>query len=290
MAAGHNPGFVRDARSIGAEGHIVSASFYDAQVLTFLLRQNVAEDAALFAFEIVASGAEFVEDAARHEGGRGQLGCGVLEFLSGFLAMILENADVLEPAVALQILNPLRGQAQELFDFEIARIPEMAVVAGIFDQNFVSADRSHAIVEAVGAAGRLAFDVVERMRMDDRARRPCAAIHAGQVGDDMSWLGGRAAKPAGLGAWSRLDDLVTGDHPGTGDGIFTEFHGVRRAKSTRRVKWSICNLRFVICNLKAYSSSGRHFPDLSMQRIANYQITNYKLQITYSLCPSPRRR
>src|ERR1035441_11091229 len=107
MAAGHNPGFVRDARSIGAEGHIVSASFYDAQVLTFLLRQNVAEDSALFAFEIVASGAEFVEDAARHEGGRGQLGCGVLEFLSGFLAMILENADVLEPAVALQILNPL---------------------------------------------------------------------------------------------------------------------------------------------------------------------------------------
>jgi hypothetical protein len=38
----------------------------------------------------------------------------VLEFLSGALAVILENADVLEPAVALQILNSLRGQTQEL--------------------------------------------------------------------------------------------------------------------------------------------------------------------------------
>ena len=54
--------------------------------------------------------------------------------------MILENADVLEPAVALQILNSLRGQAQKLLDFEVARIPEMAVVAGIFEQDFVRAD------------------------------------------------------------------------------------------------------------------------------------------------------
>src|ERR1019366_3476137 len=183
MAAGHNPGFVRDARSIGAEGHVVSANFEDAQALTLLLRQNVAEDAALFALVIVASSAEFVEDAARHENGCGQLGSGVVEFLSGSLAVILENADVLEPAVALQILNPQRGQTQELFDFDVARIPDMAVVAG-----------------------RLAFDVVKRMRMDDGARRPRAAIQAGQVGDDMGRLGGGAAKTAVLGTWSRLDD------------------------------------------------------------------------------------
>src|ERR1039458_2005060 len=250
MAARHNPGFVRGARSIGAEGDVVSANFDDAQVLTLLLRQNIAEDAALFALEIVASGAEFVEDAARHESGCGQLGSGVIEFLSGFRAVILEDADVLEPAVALQILNPQGGQAQELCDFEVGCIPDMAVVAGIFDQNFVSADRSHAVVEAVGAAGSLAFDVVERMGVDDGARRPCAAIRTGQVGNDLGGLGGRTAKPAGLGAWSRLDDIVAGDHPGTGDGIFAEFHDDKENKSAEPSQIRICNLYLVICNLK----------------------------------------
>jgi hypothetical protein len=104
--------------------------------------------------------------------------------------VILENADVLEAAVALQILNAQRGQTQKLFDFGVARIPEMAVVARIFQQNFVSAHRSHAVVEAVAAARRFAFDVVERMGMDDGTRRPGAAIHAGQVGDDLRGLGG----------------------------------------------------------------------------------------------------
>src|ERR1700674_1059893 len=164
MTARHNPGFIRDTRSIGAEGYVVSAIFDDAKGLILLLGQNVAEDATLFALEIVASGAEFVEDAARHESGCGQLRCGVFKFLSRRLAVILENADVLEPAVALQILNPQRGQTQALFDFDVARTPEIAVVVGIFEQNFMSADRSHAVVETVAAAGRLAFHVVERAR------------------------------------------------------------------------------------------------------------------------------
>src|ERR1700674_4517473 len=133
MAARHNPGFIRDARSIGAEGHVVSAIFDDPQALMLLLGQNVAEDATLFALEIVASGAEFIEDATRHESGCGQLRRGMVEFLSGALAVILENADVLEPAVALQILNPHRSQTKKLFNFQIARVPDVAVMAGILD-------------------------------------------------------------------------------------------------------------------------------------------------------------
>src|SRR5216683_133293 len=187
MAARHDPGLVRDAWSIRAEGHVVSSRFDDAQVLTLLLRQNVAEDAALFALEVLASGAEFVADAARHENSCRQLGSGVVEFLSRGLAVILENADVLESAIALQILNPLRGQTQELFHLDVTGIPDMAIVAGILQQNFVSAHRSHAVVESVAAAGRLAFAMVQGLGMDQRARRPRAAIHAGQVGDDMGW-------------------------------------------------------------------------------------------------------
>src|ERR1039457_6541957 len=109
MAARHNPGFIRRARGLGGEGHLGSRGFPDAQVLPLLLRQNVAEDAALFTLEIVASGAELVKDAARHESGCRELRGRVLEFLAGSLAVVLENADVLEAAVALQILNSQRG-------------------------------------------------------------------------------------------------------------------------------------------------------------------------------------
>src|SRR5260370_30484452 len=79
-------------------------------------------------------------------------------------------------------------------------------------------------------SGRLAFDVVQGLRMDDRPRRPRAAIHSGQGGDDIGLVGGRATKPAGLGAWRGLADIVAGDHPGTGDGIFAQFHGSKESK------------------------------------------------------------
>src|SRR6266446_1194757 len=277
MAARHDPGLVRDARSVGAESHVVSSRFHDTQVLTFFLRQNVAEDAALFALEVFASGAKFVEDAAWHKNGCRQLGSGVVEFLPGCLAVILENADVLESAVALQILNPQRGQAQELFDFDVGGIPDMAVVAGIFQQNFVSAHRSHAVIESVAAARRLAFDVVQGLWMDQRARRPRAAIHAGQVGDDMGWVGGSTTKGAHFGARREFADVVAGDHPGTGDGIFAQFHGSKKNKI-------ICNLQLVICNLKSFC--GRSSIELQIRRL---QITNQKFPMSEPTTPLMRQ-
>src|SRR5450755_4631187 len=134
MAARHDPGFVRHARSKWAKGRVVTANFEDAQVLLFLLRQDVTENAALFAFEILASGAKFVEHATRHKSGCGQLGSRVLELLPCGLAMILEDADVLEAGVALQVLKPRSGQTQKLFRLCVARIPEMSIVARIFEQ------------------------------------------------------------------------------------------------------------------------------------------------------------
>ena len=85
-------------------------------------------------------------------------------------------------------------------------------------------------VVTADAAGRFAFDVVERVGMNDGTRRPRAPIHAGQRGDDLSWFGGWPAKPAGLRPWRGLDDIVTGNHPGPSDRIFAKFHGLRRTK------------------------------------------------------------
>ena len=66
-------------------------------------------------------------------------------------AVIFENADVLEAGVALQILNAQRGQTQKLFHFGVARIPEMAVMTWVLQQNLVRAHRPHAVVEAIAA-------------------------------------------------------------------------------------------------------------------------------------------
>ena len=72
MAARQDPGFIRNARRVGTERDKVSAHFKDAHLLTLFLRNDVAEDAALFALIVIAAGAKFVEHAARHESGRGQ--------------------------------------------------------------------------------------------------------------------------------------------------------------------------------------------------------------------------
>src|SRR3984885_3614286 len=236
MAARHDPGFIRHARSKRAKRHVISTSLDDAQPLPLLLRQNVAEDAALFALVIVAPGTQFVENAARHKRGRGQLRSGVIKLLSRSRAMVLENADVLKAAVPLQVLYARRGQTQKLLHLGVAPIPQMAVVARILQQYLMRADRPPAVIETVAAPRRFAFDVIKRMRMDHRARRPRAAVQPRQCGDHLRGFGGGTAKPASLRSRSGIDDIVTGNHPRTGDGIFAEFHAVRRTKE------------FVICN------------------------------------------
>jgi len=129
-------------------------------MLLQLLGDNVAEDAALLLFEVLAPGPQFVEHPARHKRGRGQLGVGVFELLAGAGSVVLEDADVFEAAVALQVLDALRGQEQELSDFGVAGLPHLPVVARILDQHFVRPQRAHAVINAVTAAAGFALQVV----------------------------------------------------------------------------------------------------------------------------------
>ena len=81
-----------------------------------------------FCLEVVAAGAQFIEHAARNKRGRGELRSGMLEFLPGIDSVILEDADVLEARIALEVLNALRRQQQELLDLGVAGVPQLAVV------------------------------------------------------------------------------------------------------------------------------------------------------------------
>ena len=103
-------------------------------------------------------------------------------------------------------------------------------MAGIFDQHFVRADRRHAVVEAVAAARRVAFNVVERSR-DGPPRAPTMAapgapewwrsIAAGAVKSGQK-------RQTEFGTRSGFGDVVSGDDPGAGDRIFAKFHGIRK--------------------------------------------------------------
>src|SRR5580658_3836226 len=98
------------------------------------------------------------------------------EFLPGVWPEILEEADVLDAWIVLQVHDALGGQSQELPDLVVAGLPEMPVVPGIFHQNFMSADGTHAIIDAVATAVGLAFNVVQRRGMHHRARGPTRSV------------------------------------------------------------------------------------------------------------------
>ena len=94
----------------------VAAKLHHPQVLLHFLRNDVAEHATLFALKYSRAGAQFVEHAARHEGGCGKLRSRMLKLLPRAASVILEDADILEAPVAFKILNALRGQQQELLN------------------------------------------------------------------------------------------------------------------------------------------------------------------------------
>ncbi len=237
VGAGQNPGFVRHAWSVRAKRDEIAASLQDTQVLLHLLRNDVAENAALFLLEVFAAGAQFIKHAAWDKGGRGELRSGVLELLPCAGAVVLENADVLEAPVALEVLNALRGQLQKRLDLGIAGIPQLAVVPGILHQHFMGADRTHAIIETIAAAAGVAFHAVQAAwDAPWRGRtRTCFEFRAGWRSAAAGAAANRDRNGRRFRARSGVGHIVAGNHPGARNGIFTQFHAVRKPPRGRRV-------------------------------------------------------
>src|SRR5579863_5080157 len=92
VSLGHDPGLVRDPRGVGANRVIVADAIDDSLFLANVLAQDVTENAALAVAVPLARGAELVKNPARHKSGRGELGMGVLPFLTSLGALILEGS------------------------------------------------------------------------------------------------------------------------------------------------------------------------------------------------------
>ena|SRR3984957_16418158 len=144
----------------------------------------------------------------------------MLELLPGAGSMILEDADILEASVALEILNALCGQEQELFEFAVACVPQMPLMRRIFHQNFVRANGAHTVVDAIAAAGSLAFDMVQSAGMHRGTRRPRSAGKSRHGSDNLRRFAGIGAEPANRFRTRHiLGDVVSRNNPGTGNRI-----------------------------------------------------------------------
>ena len=102
--------FRKERAAHRADRDVISARFNNPRSLAFLLIQDVAKYAPLFADKIFTARPQVIKHAPGNEGSRRQLRGGMAEFLPGTGAEILEQAHVLDPRVALEIQNALGGK------------------------------------------------------------------------------------------------------------------------------------------------------------------------------------
>src|SRR5215467_2525118 len=106
----------------------------------------------------------------------------------------------------------------------------MAVMVGVLNEHFMGTDGVHLVINAVAAAAGLTLDVVKRLGMYYRARRPCRAGVVGRPGNFLKASGVGTETAGRIGALSGVTGLVARHDPGTGDGVLAEFH----SRSSRR--------------------------------------------------------
>jgi hypothetical protein len=157
------------------------------------------------------------------------------KFLAGILSVIFEQAHIFHTRIALEVHDAPGHQTQELRDLLIAGIPQMPVVVRILNQHLMRAHRMHAVIDAIAAAARLAFNAIQRRRMHHRARRPWRSRIIRSRGDYLHRVRGIAAKWAGPFGSRRIDRIVSGNNPRACDRIFAKFHRQRRTPRRTRV-------------------------------------------------------
>ncbi len=85
------------------------------------------------------------------------------------VAEVLDDADVFKATVFLEVVDAQGAQLQVLLDLAVVGVPQVAIVAGILDDDLVRADRLHGVIQTVAGAARFAFNPVDGMRMHHRA-------------------------------------------------------------------------------------------------------------------------
>ena len=92
------------------------------------------------------------------------------------LAVILEDDDVAEAAVAFEVLHAVAEGAQHLLHGRLPHRRERIDVAGGFDDHFVRADAVHPVEQALAAAIERALDAEHGKLIRDDAQVPAGTV------------------------------------------------------------------------------------------------------------------
>jgi len=103
---------------------------------------------------------------------------------------------------------------------------QLAVVAGVLDDDLVGSDGLHGVVETVAGAAGIAFHPIDGIGVDDGQRRPRVAVDRGHGGQNVNLLAGLGAERTQEFATASRFLVISGDNPGTGNGILAQLHRV----------------------------------------------------------------
>src|SRR5438874_843482 len=198
-----HPDFVGHARSVRAERIIVALHVHNAFSLLLFLTHHVAENTALFVFEPLMRRAQFVLNAAWHKDGSGYLRMCVGPLFARESALIFEHANVFKAGVFFQIGDARGPDPKHAF---------------------------HLVVYAFGQSARIAFDVIQRLRVrnDTNLPRPRGGpSHDGGNSFQLWRVQGALLRRL------RNDFSLSQDDPTLRDGIFAKFHAISLAGITR---------------------------------------------------------
>ena len=95
--------------------------------------------------------------------------------------MVLEDEDVAQPAVLLQVQDPLAVRPQNALDFRLGHRSERPIVVRRLDDHFVRADAVHAIEHAVAFAIQRPFHLQRRKLVRHDPKIPPGRIRRAAV-------------------------------------------------------------------------------------------------------------
>ena len=237
VPAGEDRQLERAAGGPGRKHHHRFVLQHHPLLLGKLLREHVAEDAALLVGEVPARRRQLGGEGLGDERQRDQLRVGVVEGRARGRAMVLEDDHRLQPHVARQVRRALLPGAQHALDLCRRQARQGGEVIAGLDHHLVGAHARHAVEEAVAGARHLDLGAQRGIAVGHHAQRPGAALaprqHLGRGhlfvphakgADALVRFRGPAQESArAIGALGR------DDHPPARDGVSAELRHWRRA-------------------------------------------------------------
>ena len=195
MPLGQNPGFKRKARSVRGESEevLVLGDYTDDAVR--LLPDDVAEYAALFVEVVLLGALQFFDhvDGKNRQGD--ELRVCVLQRGACCFAMVLENEDVLEPAIFLQVEDAITEGPQDILDALGRQRGQAGIVVWGLDNDLMRPDPVHLVEHTFGLAVQVSLNAKRWKFVGHDPDRPTwgitlrrwAAVRVGAVSLYFGW-------------------------------------------------------------------------------------------------------